>query len=235
MTDVKLEVGMTARRRDGQRVRPVVKSGYSDGQPFCVGMAYYTSDGYFWETKKETEKDIIAAGFPWTTLGAQVGDTVRRVWNGLFNTADDWEFVCADEMVDVSPDSLFVMVKPAAKPAIRPRASHNLDLRDGDVVELVAWQSKAANQGLRIGETFVVGNEQWEGFIARHNPKGHRPLFRLISSAAGAKPDRVIVRYGFPEDADGTWTAKRYDADTYRCTITFPDGSDVVTVVREKL
>lgn len=76
-------------------------------------------------------------------------------------------------------------------------AAHRLNLRDGDVVELVGWQhGSAANQNSSrlIGRVYTLQNG-WlclgqEASIDLHEvlslPKGRRPLFHVISRASWA-------------------------------------------------
>lgn len=107
----------------------------------------------------------------------------------------------------------------------RPRAAHKLNLRDGDVVELVAWQDGRKDQAgvhwrfketklLRIGG---IGSINVPSMLA----KGERPLFRVISRADDAKPE-----------PDESFTIHKRDKAYH---LTFPAGSDVGTVTREKL
>lgn len=309
---VNLRVGMTAIRRDGARAWPVGANEtgfYRETHPFMAGFLTYMPDGkYDTAGCPDCGDDIIAAGYPWGQLGAQVGDTVSRVWNGWTNSADDWSFVCANEEM-VSPDSLYVIVKRAAKPADRPRAAHKLNLKDGDVTNLVAWQHGIGIVGIvhtwKNGWLWHKGQKciTQEGIFSL--PKGQRPLFRVISPAprtakellahednprAAEQPDtkpqtQTHVQAGHlhlegllaeqkpdkgePERAgpshiytgeDGTWNCDlphvkpddvivlyaqevnvsplyhvKYGCCTHRLTITFPSGSDVGTVTREKL
>ena len=230
---VHLEVGMTAISRDGERVEPVEAFNASD-RPYQLGGVWYGADGL--SNITPTKKDIIAAGYPWGQLGAQVGDTVRKVWCGYHQSAADTVFTLTHAIMP-HPDSLYVIVnraakaadkmglewgewikgpakpeklasgrkvqlkpvglelfhriaKPAPKPADRPRAAHKLDLQDGDVVELVGWQDGST---AHVGELFkVLQNWLWNdpptrglGINGSH-PKGHRPLFRVISRALRA-------------------------------------------------
>lgn len=100
----------------------------------------------------------------------------------------------------------------------RPRTAHKLNLRNGDVVRLDAWENCVAT---RVGELFTVANGRIGGIggIPSGVPKGYRPLFTVISRAADLKPDEVLTIH------------KRDKA--YR--LTFPAGSDTGTVTREKL
>lgn len=74
------------------------------------------------------------------------------------------------------------------KPADRPRAAHKLNLQVGDVVELDAWQD--GNTSKLVGTTYKASGEflhqtAGNGWLTPSvYPKGHRPLFRVISRAA---------------------------------------------------
>jgi hypothetical protein len=53
----------------------------------------------------------------------------------------------------------------------KPKPAHKLDLKPGDVVELVAWED---------GSTHGIGKRYpFDGFP--NEPKGERPLFRVVS------------------------------------------------------
>ena len=108
---VKLEVGMTAVRRDGERVGPVRRESVGN-YPFKANGRCYTENGNYWIGGLLDELDIIAAGHPWSELGAQVGDRVRRVWSEQSKSVDDWEFL-PEQGFDGLPDSLYVIVKRA--------------------------------------------------------------------------------------------------------------------------
>ena len=252
---VHLEAGMTAIRRDGKRFGPILAAADNDG---------FTSDCVTWDHRgahchfKNCFADIIAAGYPWAELGAQVGDTVRRVWSGSKSRTENWVYT-VDGSETPHPDSLYIIVKLAAKPhakksrhwsdevaliswqewvaqdkpADRPRAAHRLDLQDGDVVELLGWQDDDKSF---IGRVYTVSGEWlvdsdlaecwwWPDGLM---PKGHRPLFRVISRAAWA----VDGMGGTIQQPDEVFTIHKRDK-AYR--ITFPNGSDVGTVTREKL
>jgi hypothetical protein len=115
-TNVSLEAGMTAIRRDGKRVGPMVDNGGAVFK-FTFNGFGYMADGS-WLKGEDYPEDIIAAGYPWVKLGAQIGDTVQCVWNGRCAQPSDFEVVLAQRDVDsdsVHPDSLFVIVKRAAK------------------------------------------------------------------------------------------------------------------------
>ncbi len=259
---VNLEVGMTAIRRDGERVGPC-SAVRPDGRA-RFGDNLYSADGKYWSSFINAyEYDLIEAGYPWATLGAQVGDTVRRVWNGVLGKLDEHEFVEGQNGAYRHPDSLYVIVaraaKPAAvtdphklifsagpqkcgltpKPADRPRAAHRLNLQEGDVVELVAWQDgqtrlvgvKYRKAGAWLYEIDGLGG--W--LIEQTYPKGHRPLFRVISRAAEQKPDEVIVLTGWLEKAGWILGYSPCTCDTHRFTLTFPAGGNTGTVTREAL
>lgn len=64
----------------------------------------------------------------------------------------------------------------------KPQPAHKLDLKPGDVVELVAWEDGTTGAG--NGEQFNVGkNGVKSGHWNFDQPKGHRPLFRVVSRA----------------------------------------------------
>ena len=73
-------------------------------------------------------------------------------------------------------------IKPAKDPN-RPRPAHKLNLRKGDVVELVKWEDGDASL---IGEkfTYILGGAV-QCQIDRPLPKGQRPLFVVIARANG--------------------------------------------------
>jgi hypothetical protein len=71
----------------------------------------------------------------------------------------------------------------------RPRAAHKLNLQPGDMVELVAWQNGSTGF---VGEAFRVSDDGerlvYKGVLfwmlaKSAEPKGIRPLFRVISRA----------------------------------------------------
>lgn len=225
---VNLKPGMMAIRRDGERGGPVTTD-HCGVYPFQMSGDDYTSDGYYWKERNEDEKDIIAAGYPWTELGAQAGDTVRCVWDG--DAVSKYEHVYGTHP-EGCKDALYV-ITARAKPADRPRAAHKLDLRDGDVVELVAFQCDCGNEEYFINSQFVVGSERWISLCVEGRDKGHRPLFRVISRAADATPDEVVNF--FAKIPEVLLCKLRAENDTHRFTLTFPHGSDTGTVVREAL
>ena len=69
----------------------------------------------------------------------------------------------------------------------KPKPAHKLDLKPGDVVELVAWED-GCDAGA-VGKTFYVGLNGPETDIWEFNQaKGERPLFRVVSRASWTKP-----------------------------------------------
>jgi hypothetical protein len=90
-----------------------------------------------------------------------------------------------------------------------PRPAHKLNLRDGDVVKLIAWQD--AHLGNLIGKSYryqvasgkLVNvsdvTDYWADVASGKSfPKGERPLFTVISRAAEQKP--VTAREVFAKD-----------------------------------
>lgn len=64
----------------------------------------------------------------------------------------------------------------------KPQPAHKLGLKKGDVVELVAWEDGTTGAG--NGEQFNVGkNGVKSGHWNFDQPKGQRPLFRVVSRA----------------------------------------------------
>lgn len=69
----------------------------------------------------------------------------------------------------------------------KPQPANKLDLKPGDVVELVAWED-GCDAGA-VGKTFDVGLNGPETDIWEFNQaKGERPLFRVVSRASWTKP-----------------------------------------------
>ena len=70
--------------------------------------------------------------------------------------------------------------KPAKDPN-RPRPAHKLNLQKGDVVRLVKWQD---GYTCMIGSKFTCGDSgAVRSQIDTPSPKGHRPLFVVVSRA----------------------------------------------------
>lgn len=97
---------------------------------------------------------------------------VRDMNDGYFDESDDtnplWR---ADGSGAGNPDLI-------RRHYTKPKPSHKLDLKPGDVVELVAWED-GSNAG--VGRHIV-----YDGLP--HEPKGERPLFRVVSRASWTKP-----------------------------------------------
>lgn len=67
----------------------------------------------------------------------------------------------------------------------KPKPAHKLDLKPGDIVELVAWEDGFTGAA---GRTFNVGLTGPEGRYLQCNlPKGERPLFRVVPRANSPK------------------------------------------------
>ena len=66
----------------------------------------------------------------------------------------------------------------------KPQPAHKLGLKEGDVVELVAWEDQ---DGCLIGKRITVDMKGLPDRIGIYGlsyyPKGHRPLFRVVSRA----------------------------------------------------
>ena len=79
-------------------------------------------------------------------------------------------------------------IQPTAKPAKdpnRPRPAHKLNLRDGDVVQLVKWEDGSISL---IGCLRICGRSAWlQSHIESPLPKGQRPLFTVVSRANGGE------------------------------------------------
>ena len=65
----------------------------------------------------------------------------------------------------------------------KPQPAHKLDLKPGDVVELFAWEDGFHGA---IGDKITCGKDgklYHSDFVLDCYPKGHRPLFRVVSRA----------------------------------------------------
>ena len=65
----------------------------------------------------------------------------------------------------------------------KPQPSHNLDLKQGDVVELVEWED---DYGACIGKKVTIGKDvkpDHDFYELNGWNKGQRPLFRVVSRA----------------------------------------------------
>lgn len=67
----------------------------------------------------------------------------------------------------------------------KPQPAHKLDLKPGDVVELVAWED--GDDFGSVGKTFTVGVDE-EKLWGFKPTKGQRPLFLVVSRASYPKP-----------------------------------------------
>jgi hypothetical protein len=68
----------------------------------------------------------------------------------------------------------------------KPKPAHKLDLKPGDVVALVAWENFDMSG---VGRTFNVGLNGPKTNIWEFNqPKGHRPLFKVVARVSWTKP-----------------------------------------------
>ena len=70
-----------------------------------------------------------------------------------------------------------------------PQPAHKLDLKPGDVVELVAWED---GSDVLVGKRITIGIEGLPDTIGPYGlndyPKGQRPLFRVVSRASYPMP-----------------------------------------------
>lgn len=110
---------------------------------------------------------------------------VRDVNDGYFNESDDTNILWRQ---DGSGACLWVGQVPdlIRRHYTKPKPAHKLDLKPGDVVELVAWEN--GELGCVTGGTFNVGpngpeSDDWEF----DQPKGERPLFRVVSRVNSPK------------------------------------------------
>ena len=65
----------------------------------------------------------------------------------------------------------------------KPKPAHKLDLKEGDVVKLVAWEDGFHGA---IGDKITCGKDgklYHSDFVLDRCPTGHRPLFRMVSRA----------------------------------------------------
>ena len=65
----------------------------------------------------------------------------------------------------------------------KPKPAHRLDLKQGDVVELVEWED---GHGAGIGEKITIGKDgkpDHDFYKLNGWNKGQRPLFRVVSRA----------------------------------------------------
>lgn len=116
------------------------------------GKKYETADGVVYQVRKLTEYYMI--------------------WDVSDDTYEHWD----------KNGKGFGFTDLIRRHYTKPQPAHKLDLKPGDVVELVAWEDGTTGTG--NGEQFNVGNN---GVKSVHwnfdQPKGHRPLFRVVSRA----------------------------------------------------
>ena len=66
----------------------------------------------------------------------------------------------------------------------KPQPAHKLDLKPGDVVELVAWEDYS---NVLVGKSITIEEiglpSGINGYCIRGYPKGQRPLFKVVSRA----------------------------------------------------
>jgi hypothetical protein len=106
---------------------------------------------------------------------------VREDNDGYFDESDDTPLLWRpDGSGAANPDLI-------RRHYTKPKPAHKLDLKPGDVVELVAWED-GCDAGA-VGKTFDVGLNGPETDIWEFNQaKGERPLFRVVSRASWTKP-----------------------------------------------
>jgi len=100
---------------------------------------------------------------------------VRDNNDGYFDESDDTNLVWRPDGSGVGNVSLI------RRHYTKPQPAHKLDLKKGDVVELVKWED---GETVGAGETFNVGKKGIEEDDWDFNqPKGSRPLFKVVSRA----------------------------------------------------
>ena len=117
------------------------------------GKKYETADGVVYRVRKHTRLDSI--------------------WDVSDDTDEHWD----------KNGKGFGFTDLIRRHYKKPQPAHKLDLKPGDVVELVAWEDIAT---IGTGKRFsVLDNGDVEGGFIRLNdyPKGQRPLFRVVSRA----------------------------------------------------
>jgi hypothetical protein len=82
--------------------------------------------------------------------------------------------VWTDEGIGINTDDLI------CRNYTNPKPAHKLDLKPGDVVELMAWEDGCVDWiGARLGH---------ESAMKQPTVKGRRPLFRVVSRASWTMP-----------------------------------------------
>lgn len=117
------------------------------------GKKYETADGVVYRVRKHPEYDVI-----W-----DVSDDTDEHWNDVGMGYDHHQNLIRRHYT-------------------KPQPAHKLGLKEGDVVDLVEWEDGTTGAG--NGEQFNVGkNGVKSGHWNFDQPKGERPLFRVVSRA----------------------------------------------------
>jgi len=107
---------------------------------------------------------------------------------------DEYFDLSDDEVLLWRPDGTGVMnFDLIRRHYTKPQPAHKLDLKEGDVVELVKWEDGAEYAG--NGKEFIAGDNgklshDWINF---NQPKGERPLFKVVSRAYVDNAVQLIV------------------------------------------
>lgn len=235
---VNLKPGMTAIRGDGERGGPVAERKASANSaypiayyPFqCDGRAYTASGAYLVDAKTKCPDDIIAAGFPWTELGAQVGDTVCCVWDGDNLSSTILVLTQSDMESDWRDDSLYVIVARAAKPAEEPREVTMFCSGVEMMPKPDGWPEKPGAltfwfAGVEYVPKPADSEIEWDEWVDGHCP--HDTDAIQIERTVGTFRHRVPK-----QKPDEVFTIHKRDK---AYVLTFPRGSNTGTVVRERL
>ena len=110
------------------------------------------------------------------------GERVEKYWSEKWSETDLHGFF-PEDVYRIPPTT-----KPAKDPN-RPRPAHKLNLHEYDVVRHVGWQDDVgAICGLvTVGSQDENGDGDWlQAHIYNPSPKGHRPLFVVVSRANGS-------------------------------------------------
>jgi hypothetical protein len=98
---------------------------------------------------------------------------VRDMNDGLFDESDDTQFLWRSDGSGVGNPAL---IRRHYK---KPQPAHKLDLKPGDVVKLVVWEDGIG--GGKKREYKCDKDGPYSGTYEFKQPKGHRPLFRVVS------------------------------------------------------
>jgi hypothetical protein len=118
------------------------------------GKKYETADGSVYRVRKHTEYNDI-----W-----DVSDKKHEHWD-----ENGCGFVGTPNLI--------------RRHYTKPKPAHKLDLKPGDVVELVAWEDGHLGD-IGLSKTIGINNVE----IPSSYPKGERPLFRVVSRFSYPKP-----------------------------------------------